>query len=475
MAEQMSMHNATAIGAKMRGMYGRADIAELTAGTGSIRSRGGGTANAASARSGEAGVVSGRRIRVGVQTPGRVRTLGRLITLRGVLLSMLALIISAAAVILMTFNFEKSVIYGNTKYSQEQIESFITRGHLGENTFVMALKFHNRKVRDIPFVDRIDIDIISPSTVRVNIKEKPLDGCIYYKKKNVYFSKEGMIETVSGRDIENVTRINGVVLTHSTEGKQVLAKNQLGLDLSLSLLREMDKYGIHADSIEVDDRSAITAVFGDVRVKLGKSGFEQKMYKIHQILPDLAGRSGTIYMNLFEKNYADIDVVLTPDSVYETADERKEALRKEKEEAERKKAEKARKKAEKEAKKKAEEQAARAAQAAAVEAAAAANAVSEVSAVPVEESAQPVPDTVAAEGTVQPAADTVPAEETAQPAPDTAPAEEAVQPAADTAPAEEAAQPAPDTASAEEAAQQVQQDTTPAAEEVPVADAGQEG
>ena len=139
----------------------------------------------------------------------------------------------------------------------------------------MALKFHNRKVRDIPFVDRIDIDIISPSTVRVNIKEKPLDGCIYYKKKNVYFSKEGMIETVSGRDIENVTRINGVVLTHSTEGKQVLAKNQLGLDLSLSLLREMDKYGIHADSIEVDDRSAITAVFGDVRVKLGKSGFEQ--------------------------------------------------------------------------------------------------------------------------------------------------------------------------------------------------------
>ena len=281
-----------------------------------------------------------------------------------------------------------------------------------------------------------------------------------------------MIETVSGRDIENVTRINGVVLTHSTEGKQVLAKNQLGLDLSLSLLREMDKYGIHADSIEVDDRSAITAVFGDVRVKLGKCGFEQKMYKIHQILPDLAGRSGTIYMNLFEKNYADIDVVLTPDSVYETADERKEALRKEKEEAERKKAEKARKKAEKEAKKKAEEQAARAAQAAAVEAAAAANAVSEVSAVPVEEAAQPVPDPVAAEGTVQPAADTVPAEETA---PDTVSEEEAVQPAADTAPAEEAAQPAPDTASAEEAAQQVQQDTTPAAEEVPVADAGQEG
>ena len=88
-------------------------------------------------------------------------------------------LIRTAAVILMFFNFETATVYGNTKYSQEQIESFITRGRLGDNTFVMALKYHNRKVEGIPFVDRIDIDIVSPSTVRVNIAEKPLDGPTY--------------------------------------------------------------------------------------------------------------------------------------------------------------------------------------------------------------------------------------------------------------------------------------------------------
>lgn len=219
-----------------------------------------------------------------------------------------------AAVILMFFNFEKATIYGNTKYSQQQIESFITRGTLGENTFVMALKYHHRKVSDIPFVDRIDIDIVSPSTIRVNIIEKPTDGCIFYNGSNVYFSKEGIIQTVSGRKVENTTLVNGIVLTHANTGAMILAKNQLGLDLSLELMRAADKYGIKVDSIDVDARNNLTFSIGDVKVRVGKTGYDNKMFKLHRIYPYLEGRSGVISMSGYKDTYdSNYNIVLSPE------------------------------------------------------------------------------------------------------------------------------------------------------------------
>lgn len=347
MKNTASIQNNNAMDIHMRGMYG-STVNEVDRG---FRSRAHRVhtlkpTGAAKIHPGEAGVVSGRRIRV------EMPAIGRLFTLRGILLLLLSFLSVSAAVILMLFNFETAAIYGNTKYSPEQIESFITRGNLGENTFVMALKYHHRKVTDIPFIDRIDIDLVSPSTVRVNITEKPTDGCISYKGNNVYISKEGLIETVSKRTVEDTTIISGVVLTHSNTGTQVLAKNQLGLDLSLELLRAADKYGIRADSIDVDEKSNLTVMFNDVKVRLGKTGFDHKMFRMHQILPYMQGCSGTISMTGYESGYGkESNIVLSP---YMTEAEAEEAARKAAEQARKAAEEEARKEAE-EAKKKAEE------------------------------------------------------------------------------------------------------------------------
>ena len=313
MKKTATLQKNTVINTGMRGMYGSTanalDMNRAYAGTGTF----------AKARTkihpSEAGVVSGRRVRVESPEPVRtaVRSLGRLFTLRGILVMLVSALSIAAVLILMLFNFESATVHGNTKYSQEQIESFIKRGYLGENTFVMALKYHHRTVKDIPFVDQIDIDIITPSTVRVNIKEKPTDCCVFYNGKNVYMSSDGMIQTVSGRAVEDTTMINGVVLTHSNTDTRALAKNQLGLNLSLELMRAAQKYGICPDSIDVDEKSSLTVTFDQVKVLVGKTGYDQKMFKMHQILPYMEGRSGTISMIAYTGLEAtDSEIVLSP-------------------------------------------------------------------------------------------------------------------------------------------------------------------
>ena len=239
-----------------------------------------------------------------------LRALGRSFSIRGFLLLVLAALSISAALVLMLFNFKKAVITGNTKYSQKQIESFITQGKLGENTFVMALKYHNRTVKGIPFVDRIDVDILNPSTVRVNITEKPLDGYVVRGDDKIYFSKEGVVQTISGRTDENVTVVNGIELVNPQTDAQVQAKNQSGMDNVLTLLSAMERYDLKADSIDVDRLGSITVTFGDVRLTVGKTGYDMKMYKVHQIFPFFKGKSGCISMT--GSDFRGDNIVLSP-------------------------------------------------------------------------------------------------------------------------------------------------------------------
>ena len=239
-----------------------------------------------------------------------LRALGRSFSIRGFLLLVLAALSISAALVLMLFNFKKAVITGNTKYSQKQIESFITQGRLGENTFVMALKYHNRTVKGIPFVDRIDVDILNPSTVRVNITEKPLDGYVVRGDDKIYFSKEGVVQTISGRTDENVTVVNGIELVNPQTDAQVQAKNQSGMDNVLTLLSAMERYDLKADSIDVDRLGSITVTFGGVRLTVGKTGYDMKMYKVHQIFPFFKGKSGCISMT--GSDFRGDNIVLSP-------------------------------------------------------------------------------------------------------------------------------------------------------------------
>ena len=78
-------------------------------------------------------------------------------------------------------------------------------------------------------------------------------------------------------------------------------------------MRAAQKYGICPDSIDVDEKSSLTVTFDQVKVLVGKTGYDQKMFKMHQILPYMEGRSGTISMIAYTGLEAtDSEIVLSP-------------------------------------------------------------------------------------------------------------------------------------------------------------------
>lgn len=84
---------------------------------------------------------------------------GRMI---GLLIAALLLLALTGAGYYLLKHYEITTVYveGNVHYSQEEIEDMVMQGRLGSNSLYLTLKYRNRGVEDVPFVETMDVDIL---------------------------------------------------------------------------------------------------------------------------------------------------------------------------------------------------------------------------------------------------------------------------------------------------------------------------
>ncbi|MBO5551202.1 MAG: FtsQ-type POTRA domain-containing protein, partial [Lachnospiraceae bacterium] len=108
-----------------------------------------------------------------------------------------AVIILTAAVVWTYFDVGEVSVTGNTRYSEEQIEKMVLKGPLGHNSLYLYLRYRNRSVTDIPFIERMDVTIDSPTSVTINVYEKAVAGFVKYLGRYMYFDRDGIIVEAS--------------------------------------------------------------------------------------------------------------------------------------------------------------------------------------------------------------------------------------------------------------------------------------
>ena len=105
----------------------------------------------------------------------------------------------AASALLRYYKVTTVYVEGNVHYSNEEIMDMVMTGKLGDNSLYLALKYKNKGVDDIPFVQTMDVDILSPDTIRITVYEKALAGYIQYLDRYMYFDKDGIIVEASDK------------------------------------------------------------------------------------------------------------------------------------------------------------------------------------------------------------------------------------------------------------------------------------
>lgn len=222
-----------------------------------------------------------------------------------VLLAVLLLgILGAAEYVRSAYTVQTVYVEGNVHYTEEEIKAIVMDGFLGNNSLYLSLKYKNKGIQGIPFVDVIDVDILAPDTVKIIVYEKSLTGCVRYLDTYVYFDRDGYVVESSSVKTVGVPQIMGLQFDHMVTGEKLPVEDEGIFGSILDITKLLQKYELSPDKIYFNKSGAVTVHFGEVKVSLGNdpTRLEDKLMSLTGLLPKLEGQKGILQMQTYDED-----------------------------------------------------------------------------------------------------------------------------------------------------------------------------
>lgn len=198
---------------------------------------------------------------------------------------------------------EKIIVEGNRHYTSAEIQDIVMSGRLGDNSLYLSIKYKNKKITGIPFVDAISVSVISNDSIKISVYEKALAGYVCYLDHYIYFDKDGYVVESSNILTPGIPQVTGITFNSVEIGKRLGTGETDIFDRTLDLTKLMDKYNLVVDRIFFHDGGEVTLYFGGVRVNLGNdtAHIEDKVMNLPQFLQALVGKYGVLNMEEYDE------------------------------------------------------------------------------------------------------------------------------------------------------------------------------
>lgn len=241
---------------------------------------------------------------------------------------MCAIIVLLLVVISFVLNeYKITTVYvdGNTHYTDEEIRNMVIDGWLSDNSLVLSLKYRQRKVKDVPFVSKMDVTVTDPHTIRISVYEKAVAGYVEYLEKYMYFDRDGIIVESSNQRTKGVPQVTGLDFDHVVIYEVLPVEDPSVFSSILTITQLVNKYELQVDKIYFAKDGTITLYFEEVRVALGNDDkIEEKVMKLEYILPNLEGKKGVLRMENYNEDSGSVS--FEPDEEFKEEDEIEEEI-----------------------------------------------------------------------------------------------------------------------------------------------------
>lgn len=209
------------------------------------------------------------------------------------------------------FHVDQVEITGNSYYTEEEITELV----IGDHRNSLYLMFLYDYEDEIPFIDSVEVSVVSPDHVKIRVYEKEMIGYVEYMGAYLYFDKDGTVAESSNEILEGVPCIHGLKFDTLTLYQQLEVTNEGVFDILLSITKMMEKYELDPDEITLQkDGKEILLTFGNVRVNLGTGkNIDEKAARIKTLLPDLEDKSGILHMEEYTNESTHISFIKDKD------------------------------------------------------------------------------------------------------------------------------------------------------------------
>ncbi len=246
-----------------------------------------------------------RRIRKREERPEKIRfgKAKRSVILLAVFLSLFLILGGAYFYIINNYKVTTVHVDGSIHYTNEEIMEMVMGGRFGDNSLFLSLKYRDKGIEGVPFIETMDVAIEAKDTIRITVYEKALAGYVRYLGRYVYFDKDGIVVETSMEETAGIPQVTGLSFDHVILHEPLPVDKPELFDEILNITQQLAKYSLTADRIYFDSTYEVTLYFGEAKIALGKNeDIDEKIMKLQYILPDLLGKSGTLDMREYSED-----------------------------------------------------------------------------------------------------------------------------------------------------------------------------
>lgn len=219
-----------------------------------------------------------------------------------------AILILAAVFVLLpvkTIRFD-----GESVYTEEELKTLIF-GTDAPKYYVARLRELFKNHGEIPFLARYDLIFGEDRSIDVHLYEKSLAGYIRFQNYYLYFDWDGTLVEIGTKRLEDLYEVRGLSVEHAVKGETLPVSDSGTLHTILTLTQFLNRETIRVDGKERRLGSLCEGIrfkngdvqleFGGLSVYLGGSEhMEGKLYAMLDILPELEGRRGILYLDSYQ-------------------------------------------------------------------------------------------------------------------------------------------------------------------------------
>lgn len=218
------------------------------------------------------------------------------------------LIVIAVFVIVNVFVVKNVKIEGNKLYDEQLITDTVLNDEYSWNSLYVLLKYTFVDIKEVPFIDEMEVSLADPQTLHIKVYEKGMLGYLYISSigENAYFDKDGFVVETSTRIIENVPKMEGINCDEVVLYEKLPIDNQKLRD-TLTLTQALKREGLQPDSIHFNMEQAPVLFYGDTEVWLGSIELlTQKVARLKEILPSIKEIAGILHMESWTEETSNI-------------------------------------------------------------------------------------------------------------------------------------------------------------------------
>ena len=108
-------------------------------------------------------------------------------------------------------NYTVTTVYveGNVHYTNEEIIERVMEGRYGDNSLLLSMKYKDKSIVGVPFVEKMDVSVLDPHTIKIEVYEKAIAGYVEYLERYMYFDKDGIVVESSQEKTAGVPLVTG--------------------------------------------------------------------------------------------------------------------------------------------------------------------------------------------------------------------------------------------------------------------------